>query len=182
MLNILKKIIDAQVEKLLLIIFPPVGEQYFSQIDMSVGLVLSSFREKMIVISTDNDELTSPSIKFEDFPKSYYKWKDFQTRMYNWFENKNDTDDIVKEYYDLSEGKLFTNIVSNRIEAIDLLKCKEFDTPIGVRILFKKDYILSMPIIDGNTIETSIFNKNNNLSNFEHLGELYFEGIDKQYI
>ncbi|MEL6943550.1 MAG: hypothetical protein AAFO82_12840, partial [Bacteroidota bacterium] len=91
MLNILKKIIDAQVEKLLLIIFPPVGEQYFSQIDMSVGLVLSSFREKMIVISTDNDELTSPSIKFEDFPKSYYKWKDFQTRMYNWFENKNDT-------------------------------------------------------------------------------------------
>ena len=91
----------------------------------------------------------------------------------------NCTEDMIldTEYYEIIADDQFTNIIHNEIIDIELLEILNNDTPIGVKLILKNDYILSTPIADGNTIESTQFNKNNNLDNFLNFREIKYNSI-----
>lgn len=84
---------------------------------------------------------------------------------------------IGKEYYDVTKSELFDNIIGNEIEGIEFLKVEGNPEPFGLKILFKDDYIVSIPNSDGNTVETKTFNKNNSIENFKHLGKIIYSKV-----
>ncbi|MDD5276207.1 MAG: hypothetical protein PHR16_09000 [Methylovulum sp.] len=71
----------------------------------------------------------------------------------------------------------FKNIILHEIKSIEFSEIQNNPPPFGVKIIFENDYIFSTPISDGNTIETSCFNKNNNILNFEKMGSITFKPI-----
>ena len=81
------------------------------------------------------------------------------------------------EYYEFTGESQFSNIIQNEVIGIELVGVSNKDTPIGVKLIFKNDYILSTPINDGNTIESEKFNRNNNLNNFFNLGDIKYRNI-----
>ena len=116
----------------------------------------------------------TPCIRFEETPKISYSWSDFTSRMNAWMKSEEESD-IEIEYYDVTSAGQFKNIVSSKIQSIELVKLKNNPEPFGVKIIFDNDYILSTPISDGNTVETSLFNKNENILNFKKLGIVEYE-------
>lgn len=172
----LKFMIGDKIHKLFLIVFPPIGEEDYSQIDMSIGMVSYQNPTELVVLSTDNNDLTTPVLKIEGIPENYYRWNDFNYRMENWMSDIID-EDVVNEYYDISECDIFQNIIEENIQDISMIKIGGIASPIGVQISFPNDFIISIPNDDGNTIETNSFNKNNSLNNFEKLGNVYFNSL-----
>ena len=81
------------------------------------------------------------------------------------------------EYYEVTNEIQFSNIVQNKVLDIELVGISNEDSPIGVKLIFENDYILSTPVIDGNTIESANFNKNNNLDNFSNLGVIKYSSV-----
>ncbi|MBK7638077.1 MAG: hypothetical protein IPJ13_30200 [Saprospiraceae bacterium] len=82
------------------------------------------------------------------------------------------------EYYNVSQWDLFDKIVESEIIRIELIWIEGYDEPFGVKIHFKNDYIISTPISDGNTVETSRFNQNANIELFEKLGKIEYKTIE----
>ena len=175
-----RELLNQKVYKLFLIVWPPLGEVNESDIDMSFGIVFLNRPNRLCIISTNKEDMWTPYIRFEDLPNKIYCWSDFLYRKKNWMkyeENDNIIDEIEAEYYDLTECNLFKNIITSRINAIELIRIENISEPFGVKILFTNDYILTTPISDGNTAETSKFNNNNNIAIFEKLGKLVIENI-----
>lgn len=173
MIDILKSIISKKVQKLFLIIWPPIGENDVSQIDMSIGIVFEDKPEELLKISTDKDDLTSPLIEPLNIPDKAFKWDDFDHRMNAWM---NDTEEmeIDNEYYDVSDVDCFKQIVNQKVLDVELVKFTE-GSILGLKLIFRDDFILSTPISDGNTVETTRFNNNNNnLKNFTIFGDIEY--------
>jgi hypothetical protein len=78
------------------------------------------------------------------------------------------------EYYDVSDCELFNKIIETDIIGIELIVLEGYEDPFGIKILFKNDYIISLPNSDGNTVETKSFNRNNSIENFKHLGKIIY--------
>lgn len=171
----LKAIIDKKVRELYLIIWPPFGESDVSQIDISIGFIFDDDSDELFIISTDKNDLTSPIVEKQTLPEKTFLWSEFEERMSLWMRGKTNAT-IENEYYDVSESESFRNIVMNKIKDVELVAIVN-GSPIGVKVIFEYDYILSTPIIDGNTIETSSFNRNENLKHFKALGEIEYRGL-----
>jgi hypothetical protein len=169
-----KGLIRKIVDKLFLVIWSPWGEENESDIDISFGFVFKNEPNELCLISVDKDELWSPNISFESLPENKYSWEDFYPRIKMWMNAEDENLIIGKEYYDVTKCVLFKKIVDSEIEGIELLRLEDNLEPFGLRILFKDDYIISMPNTDGNTVETKDFNKNDSIENFKQLGNVIY--------
>lgn len=166
----IKKIVD----KLFLIVWSPWGEEKEADIDISFGIVFKEDQNKLHIISVDKDELWTPYIMDEHLPENKYYWEDFYPRIKKWLNAEDENLSIGKEYYDVTKSELFSNIIGNEVEGVEFLKLEGIPEPFGVKILFKNDYIISLPNSDGNTVETKSFNRNNFIENFKYLGNVIY--------
>lgn len=173
----LKELIRKIVDKLFLVVWSPWGEEKESDIDISFGFVFKSEPNKLCIISVNKDELWSPHISIEPLPENKYSWEDFHPRIKMWMNAEDENLTIGKEYYEVTSSELFKSIIGNEIEGIEFLNLEGNPEPFGVKILFKEDYIISMPNSDGNTVETKAFNKTNTIENFKHLGNVIFSKV-----
>lgn len=169
-----KNIKGKVVERLFLIIWPPWGEKQQSDLDISFGFVFREESNYLYIISIDKDELWSPFIYIETIPVNRYSWLDFYPRINMWMNAKNENMIIDKEYYEVTKSDLFNNILFNKIEDIELLKVTNIPEPFGVKLIFKDDYIISIPNWDGNTVESKHFNKNHTIEIFRDLGDIVY--------
>lgn len=172
----LKKYRNCIIERLFLIVYPPLGEDSFQQIDMRLGIVLKGGDGMLLTLSTDIDDIWSPVLMNEKFQSTYYSDTDFSIRIKMWMEDDPDLP-LILEYFDFTNSHYFSNISQNNIKEIQLLHIENNHEPFGVKLLFEKDYLLSYPNSDGNTIETKDFNKNDGLTNFEKLGKIIYSTI-----
>lgn len=172
-----KELVRKIVDKFFLVVWSPWGEEKESDIDISFGFVFKNEPNKLFIVSVDKDELWSPYILFEALPENKYSWEDFYPRIKMWMNAEDENLIIGKEYYDVTKSKLFDNIIGNEIEGIELLNLEGNPEPFGVKILFKDDYIISIPNSDGNTVETKAFNKTNSIENFKQLGNVIYSKV-----
>jgi len=172
----LKELIDKKVEKLFLVVWPPFGEEKELDIDISFGLVFHHAPDRLCIITTDKDDMWTPCLRFENIPDFTYPWSEFTSRMDAWMKSE-EVGSLETEYYDISEAKQFRQIVSCKIQSIELIRLESNPEPFGVKIVFDDDYIISTPISDGNTVETSHFHRNENIANFENMGILEFKEL-----
>jgi hypothetical protein len=169
-----KRLLRKEIERLFLVIWTPWGEEKESDIDISFGFVFKDEPSRLCLISVDKDELWLPHISYESLPQGKYTWEDFYPRMKMWMKAEDDNLIIGKEYYDVTKCEIFKTIIDAEVEEIELISLEGIPEPFGVRILFKDDYIISIPNSDGNTVETKTFNKNNSIDNFKNLGNIVF--------
>ena len=174
--KIIKNILNCTIRRIFLIVFPPFGEQYISQVDIRIGLVTEGNVKSLYVIGTNMEDLWSPLFSIEQIPTDYFSELEFQNRIENWMCQKFN-DDIGLEYYDFTKSKYFNNIIGESIIDIELLNIKDNPEPFGIKLLFPNDFILSLPNSDGNTIETKTFNKNESIKNFEYLGDVIYSKV-----
>lgn len=172
-----KELIKKKIDKLYLVVWPPWGEERESDIDISCGFVFTSEPNKLCVIRVDKDELWSPHITFKALPANKYSWEDFYPRMEMWMKAEDDDLIIDTEYYDVTKSELFKNITGNEIVGLEFAIIEGILEPFGVKILFKDDYIISLPNSDGNTVETKAFNKNESFENFKRLGNVVYSKV-----
>lgn len=175
MIDTLKNMIGKKVKRLFLIVWPPFGESDASQIDLSAGYVIEDTPNKLLVISTDKNDLTTPFVELQPIPEKHFKWSEFDRRMQDWMNCKEGME-LDIEYYDVSDVDVFQNFISQKVLDVELVKIVN-GSSLGVKLIFDNDFILSTPINDGNTIETSSFNKNENLKSFVTLGEIKYESL-----
>lgn len=173
--EVLEKAIGKKVDQLFLIVWPPYGEIERSQLDVSMGYVFEDSPNELFVISTDKNDLTTPIIEIRSIPTTHYSWEDFNKRISNWM-NCEEEMDFGTEYYNVTKAEIFGEIIAKDIKSIQLLELAK-NEPIGIKILFENDYVLSTPIIDGNTVETTHFNKFNNIKNITQLGSITYKDI-----
>jgi hypothetical protein len=172
-----KNLLKEKVGKLMLVVWPPWGEERESEISISLGFVFQSEPNRLCLITVDENELWSPHTKFESIPANTYQWEDFYPRMKMWMKAEDDDLIIDTEYYDVTNSEFFTNIIGNEIVEIEFLSIEGIPEPFGVKILFKDDYIIFMPNSDGSTVETKSFNKNDGIENFKHLGNVIYSKL-----
>lgn len=172
----LKNIINQEVIKLFLVVWPPLGEDKIVNIDISFAFIFHNNPSSFCVITTDRTDMWTPHVNYEAIPEKIYSWSVFDERMNSWMKQNEDRN-LEMEYYDVSSSEYFTNIVSSRVKSIEIVKLKNIPDPFGVKIIFENDFILSTPISDGNTVETSRFNKNSNLLTFQNMGALEFKNL-----
>jgi len=84
---------------------------------------------------------------------------------------------IENEYYDVTKSEIFNKIVGHEVEGIEFMNIEGNPDPFGVKLLFKDDFIISLPNSDGNTVETRFFNSINSIDNFKHLGNFIFTKV-----
>lgn len=171
-----KKMDNAIIHRLFLILLPPLGEETNSEIDISLGLVLKNNPDVLITIGTDMNDIWSPIINEEPIPLFSFNEFDFIKRVGLWMKQELN-DAIALEYYDFTNSENFKEIVGKKIEEIELLMIEGNPDPFGIRFVFENDFIISFPNSDGNTIVTKKFNDNINLKNFNHLGKVCFKRV-----
>lgn len=174
--EILKDILYNAVKRTFIIVFPPIGEDSLSKIDMRIGLVTEENSNYLYVIGTNMDDLWSPILSIEPIPAFYFSYLEFEDRTKKWMSQEL-YDDILLDYYDFSSSSYFSAIVGQKINSIKLLSIENVSEPFGVELLFDNDFILSFSNSDGNTIETKVFNKNQNIKNFYHLGDIIYSNL-----
>jgi hypothetical protein len=171
-MELFKTLVGDTVVQIFLVVWPPWGEEHVSAIDISIGLVFKEKQDELCVIGIDKDELWSPHAYFEKLPEKIYAWEDFHPRMTTWMNSEDEDLIIGKEYYNVTNSELFKNIRGNIIEGLEFLSLVGFTEPFGLKIIFKNDFILSLPNFDGSTFQTREFNNNGRLEYFEQLGKI----------
>ncbi|KAB2916135.1 MAG: hypothetical protein F9K23_08475 [Bacteroidetes bacterium] len=172
-----RELLRKTVSRLFLVVWTPWGEEKEADIDISFGFVFNDEPSKLFVISVDKDELWLPHIFHQSLPENKYSWKDFYPKIKMWMNSEDDSCIIVNEYFDVTDCELFKEIVESEIIGIELIGIEGNDAPFGVKIHFKNDYIISTPISDGNTVETSQFNQNGNIEVFKKIGKVEYTAI-----
>lgn len=166
----IKTLVGSVVQRLFIIVWPPYYEENMSDIDISVGLVLANQPNRLIIISTNKESGWAFNICERPLPEYILSWNTFNQRMNYWMKSPNEDDIIDYEYYEATNAEMFNTIVQRKIMTIEFIKVQSIPEPFGVKIIFEDDYIISTSTSDGNTIETSKFNNNNNISHFEGIG------------
>lgn len=172
----IKSLVNRTVERIFLIVFPPIGEESILEIDIRLGLVLKGSPEKLVTISTDMNDLWTPVLHIEPIPPFHYSEFHFEKRIEQWMKEEL-KDEIILEHYEVTNSDYFRNIVGKKIEEIQILSVYGNPEPFGLKFLFENDFIISFPNSDGNTIETKKFNKNENMENFKSFGEVIYSKV-----
>lgn len=173
-----KELRNQEVKKLFLVVWPPLGEEKELDIDISFGFVFTQNPDRLCVITTDKNDIWTPCLRFEGIPIKVYSWLSFPSRMNAWMKSECKSD-LEMEYYEVTDVQAFSNIIASKIQTVDFIGLENNPNPFGVKVLFENDYILSTPTSDGNTVETSQFNRNDNLLNFERMGTLEVKNISE---
>lgn len=175
-IDAIKDIMDYTIKRVFLIVYPPYGEEELSQVDIRIGLITDKNLNSLYTLCTNMEDLWSPIISKEQIPTTFFNELEFKKRTNKWMSEELN-DDIVLEYYDFTKSVYFKDIVGQKVSEIELLNIKNNPEPFGVKIIFENDFILSFPSFDGNTIETKTFNKNDNIENFNYLGNVIYSTI-----
>ncbi len=173
-----KALRNQEVKKLFLVVWPPLGEEKEFDIDISFGFVFTQNPDRLCVITTDKNDMWTPCLRFEGMPTKVYSWSSFPSRMNAWMKSECESD-LETEYYEVTDVQEFSNIIASKVQSIEFVGLENNPEPFGVKVLFDNDYILSTPISDGNTVETSQFNRNDNLLNFERMGTLEVKSLSE---
>ncbi|MEZ4827686.1 MAG: hypothetical protein R3C61_15600 [Bacteroidia bacterium] len=146
MINVekIKEIHNAIINRLFLIVFPPLGEDTISEVDIRLGLVLKRNPEVLFTIGTDMNDVWSPLINEEPLPLFSFNEFDFEERVRLWMKQKLN-DEIALEYYDFTNSDNFNEIVGKKIEKVELIMVEGNPDPFGIKILFEYDFIISFP-------------------------------------
>lgn len=163
------------IESLYLIMWPPLRETREIDVDITFGFKFEKANPFMISICIDKNDLWTPIVKMK-IADIIYEGEFFYDRLKMWMMGDKTTNEKIKyEFYDVSFMTCFSEIVSKKIIDVQFLFIEENETePFGVKFSFEKDYILFFPNSTGTTIETSEFNKNDNLSYFQKMGKIRF--------
>jgi len=183
------------ISRLFLVVWPPFAEDSALAIDMSMGFVFTQDPNCLCIVSTDTNNLCMPCLKYEMLPDVILPWPSFYFRMEQWMTGVEEADlnresdkftaaeafakprVLDTEYYEVTNVDLFVGIVAHPIRSIEFIRMQNTAVPFGVKLMFDKDYVLSSPINDGNTIETAYFNNNANILNFERIGSITYDAI-----
>jgi hypothetical protein len=172
----LKSLLGKSIKRIFLIVFPPYGEENVMEIDIRLGLVLDNNDNELVIIGIDSSDIWTPVITTEIIPTLYYENSDFKVRISEWMNQELD-EEFTNEYYDFTNYNGFINITNEIIMKIELVYVENNSEPFGIKLSFKKDYILIIPNSDGTSIETIEFNRNGLLNNFRNLGNIVFSNI-----
>jgi hypothetical protein len=170
-----KLLIGQKIERLFVVLWPPQGEENLLQVDLSVGFVFASDQNQLCVLATGDDAWT-PCVRSAPLPSRLFPWGAFDTRVRDWM-NLVELDVIDTEYYEVTEVDIFKNIVSHAIQSIELVSIQNEELPFGVKIVFEDDFVLITPIAAGSTVETSRFNRQDNLAVFKRLGSIEYRNL-----
>lgn len=170
----LKKLIGRKVERLYFVVWPPVGEDNMSDVDITPGLIIEGY-DNVFHIHIDDNDCWTPLIDETSFDNCF-EWDQFQHRITNWMQDKINLP-LQSEAFDATQEPLFGRIVSQKIQDIVCITLQSEFNPFAVKLCFPDDYILITPTSDGTTIETSAFNQFNNLDVFRKLDELEFVSL-----
>lgn len=172
-----RELLNRKIRRLFLIVWPPLGEKKESDVDISFGFVFRDDPQRLCVISVDKNELWRPHIFYQPLPQNKYTWGDYYPKIKAWMDAEEDSYIAGSEYFDVTECELFEKIVNAEIVTIELICIESDPDPFGIKIHFKDDYIISTPISDGNTVETSQFNRNENIELFRKIGKIEYKNI-----
>jgi len=178
-MNALQTLLNQTVNRLFILVWPPYGEDQFLDVDISIGFIFAERPDRLCVVSTDMSDMWTPLIRYEAIPNKIHAWSSFDSRIKHWMNSLGhaDFDDeyyFDTEYYEVTNVDLFENIVSQVIQSVEFVAIKNIAEPFGVKVNFENNFILSTPIADGNTIETSRFNTLNNHLVFEYFGTIEY--------
>lgn len=171
------ELLGKKISELFLVIWTPYGEERLSDVDMCFGFVFNGEQDKFCVISVHKDELWSPHIVQKAYPVEKLSWVDFYSKIDIWMKSEDENCAIESKYFDVTHSELFKEISGAEIIGIELICVEGNDEPFGVKMLFENDYIISTPISDGNTVETSRFNQNRNIEVFSNIGKVKFINV-----
>ena len=175
MTEMLVRLIGKSATKMYLKVWPPYGENRQSDIDTAACFSFVGESNEVVGFTTDQSDLTTLCVFKAELPRVYFNWPFYKTRMQKWMQCDLE-EDIDTEFYAAHESHLFGNIIDAPIKRIDYITVGE-EGPIGLRLQYENDYLLSFPNIDGNTIKTRHFNKDASLSAFENLGRVELVNI-----
>ncbi|QDV53063.1 hypothetical protein [Gimesia fumaroli] len=147
-----------------------------SDVDISIGLIVDEHKS-VFHIQIDKDDCWTPIVSETCFDK-IFEWCKFLQRIEGWMKDQIDSP-LQNEVFNATHESIFGNIVSEDILDIECITQKSEFNPFAIKICFRNDYILVSPISDGTTIETSLFNKLDNLEVFRKLGEFEFVSVSK---
>lgn len=168
-MNILRKHIGEEIEKIYLRVWSPYGEK--DLLDTDIGLVIKFKNiENLICFTSKGDSL---KVVYVDLPSSVYCFTEFQSRMEDWWNMK--LENIDYEFYDFTESQFFKHFIGKIFENVSRVFLGEFF--IGFKFDFDDDYIYILEYGDGTTIETKIFNRNDALKIISYLGDLRLEKL-----
>ena len=170
----IKKLIDQTVKSLYVIVWNPNCDEPINSVDITFGFILNEKPSDFLVLTRDINDIWTPELNVKPFPTIIHNWSKFDFMMSRDGENDYYVD---YEYFDVSDVKEFSNIVNSKIKEIFKIGVEGVKEPLGVKIIFENDYIISLPSSDGNTIETRMFNINNSISRFKYLGKMKTEKI-----
>jgi len=176
-MNEFKELNGKIVERLFIVLWSPWGEEDESDIDISFGFVFKNEPNQLCIVSVDKDQLWSPQIIYETLPERIYSWEKFYPRIKMWMKAEDENLILGKEYYDVTKSELFDSIIDKEIDAIELLYLEENPEPFGVKFIFKDDYIISTPNLDGNAVQSKKFNLSSAFENFQSLGNIIHSQI-----
>lgn len=175
LLDDFERIIDKRVERLYLIVWPPEHEVSKYSIDISVGLILRGGGDDISRVRIIAENGCCPeAVEFK--PGNILDGSSFERRIDAWMDGT-EQEYFELEYYDVTKIPVFGNIVGGKIEGIKYLVTESKDI-YCVKLQFSNDYIIVSPISDGSTVETSKFNKLDNIDKILSPGS--FEWIDHQ--
>lgn len=169
-INSFKKLIGKKVNRFFIVIWPPFCEESMSDVDISVGIELVGQEGDILQLSISKKDNWTPVVSFIK-EENVFEWSLFNTRLEKWMGGVIDNS-MEYELYDATKDPLFENIVQLEILDIEFLTLSDKFNPFGVKIIFDNDYIVLSPCSDGSTVETSVFNRLDNLSNFNSMGNV----------
>ena len=169
----IQELIGQTVKSLYVVVWNPNDCEPIDVIDITFGFILNEKPTDFLVLTRDINDIWTPELKSVPFPTIIRNWSEFDAMM----SRGNEDYYIDYEYFDVSDLKEFSNIVNSEIKEIHKIGVKGIKEPLGVKIIFENDYIISLPSSDGNTIETKMFNENNSIRRFQYFGKIQTEII-----
>ncbi|WP_207513819.1 hypothetical protein [Longitalea luteola] len=160
----IREIIGKTIVRVYLVVWPPFGEDRFSQVDLSFGFKFDLEENGITVISTSLQDIWTPTIRIE-YPSSVFESKLFYNRMPKWMKSEMEAG-FSYEFYDVTDWEVFDKILNHKINKLEWICVGDIKEPLGVRLCFDDDFVLSFPNADGNTVQTSRFNLSGNLRAF----------------
>lgn len=177
-----KNLIGKKVNRFFIVIWPPLCEESMLGVDISVGIELEGDEGNIFQLKVSKEDNWTPEVSLIK-EENVFKWRLFEERLGRWMKGELDGA-MVYELYDATNDPLFKSIAHLEILDIEFLTLSDSFNPFGVRVIFDNDFIVLSPCSDGSTIETSVFNRLNNLSNYSSMGNIKsirLEVIDSVY-
>jgi hypothetical protein len=163
------------VDRLFLIMWPPLGEENTAQVDLSFGFSFANSNGYIYVLTTSKEDVWTPVLIRQRADK-IFNATEFWSRVEGWMK-EDINEEFEYEFYDVSSWEMFQGIVKGEIKDIKMMRINGDTAPFGLKVEFEGDYILTFPNSYSNTVKTSQFDVGADLRHFYTLGEVEYISI-----